>query len=549
MWEVEVRHQGLNRYRMIRGRDKWVVDQKAEALRLQWADQWARQQARDHRHHLIASGKDTAAEQTQEASDAVEALKVLLQDIIARPHLVNWDTLKRTAMFDEPKPQPPGKAPAPLEPKPAEKALAKIGLFEHLIPALKRRAVAAAAAADAQNALSHTEAMAAWENACADVAERNAKDQAVFDEARNAWQARWDANEEAKRAHNAMIDGFAQKASEGEPASIATQVSVALTSAAFPEPFGDDFEVEFDGAGRSCLIDFILPSPEQMPTLREVRYVQSRHEFTEKHASDAEQARLYDETLYKAALAILHIAFACDSGRFIARVTLNGWVDYVDKATGMDERSCILSLATNRDDLERVDLGRVDPKACFKAMKGVAASRLIGLAPVAPLQLAMAPDNRFVASQDVASQLDNGVNIAAMDWKDFEHLVRQVFENEFSTGGAEVRVTQASRDGGVDAIVHDPDPIRGGKIVIQAKRYINTVEVAAVRDLYGTVMNEGATKGILVTTSQFGPDARKFAQGKPLTLIDGGNFLHLLERMGMRARIDLKEARAALAAN
>jgi restriction system protein len=70
----------------------------------------------------------------------------------------------------------------------------------------------------------------------------------------------------------------------------------------------------------------------------------------------------------------------------------------------------------------------------------------------------------------------------------------------FSRSGGEVKVTRASRDGGVDAIAFDPDPIRGGKIVIQAKRYTNTVEVSAVRDLYGTVVNEGAIKVV----GQFG---------------------------------------------
>jgi hypothetical protein len=89
--------------------------------------------------------------------------------------------------------------------------------------------------------------------------------------------------------------------------------------------------------------------------------------------------------------------------------------------------------------------------------------------------------------------------------------------------GGEVKVTRASRDGGVDAIAFDPDPIRGGKIVIQAKRYTNTVELSAVRDLYGTVVNEGAMKGILVTTSSFGPGAYAFARDKPLTLLAGGN--------------------------
>jgi hypothetical protein len=45
------------------------------------------------------------------------------------------------------------------------------------------------------------------------------------------------------------------------------------------------------------------------------------------------------------------------------------------------------------------------------------------------------------------------------------------------------------------------------------------VGVAAVRDLYGTVMNEGATKGILVTTSDYGKDSYEFAKDKPLTLL------------------------------
>ncbi len=58
-----------------------------------------------------------------------------------------------------------------------------------------------------------------------------------------------------------------------------------------------------------------------------------------------------------------------------------------------------------------------------------------------------------------------------MDWQDFEHLVR---------------------DKGVDAVAFDPEPVRGGKYVIQAKRYLHTVDVSAVRDVYGTMMNEGA---------------------------------------------------------
>lgn len=133
-----------------------------------------------------------------------------------------------------------------------------------------------------------------------------------------------------------------------------------------------------------------------------------------------------------------------------------------------------------------------------------------------------------------------------MDWEDFEHLVRELLEKEFGEGDAEVKITQASRDKGVDAVIFDPDPLKGGKIVVQAKRYTNLVDVSAVRDLYGTMMNEGAMKGILVTTSNYGGDSYEFAKNKPIALMNGSNLLHLLEKHGYRAKIDLLEAKKLL---
>lgn len=203
----------------------------------------------------------------------------------------------------------------------------------------------------------------------------------------------------------------------------------------------------------------------------------------------------------------------------------------------------MLSISVDRNAFEDLNLEAIDPRAWFKSAKGVSAAAIANTTPVAPIITVSREDSRFIDAYEVADQLDDSVNLAAIDWKDFENLIREIFEKEFSSNGGEVKITQASRDGGVDAVAFDPDPIRGGKIVIQAKRYTNVVGVSAVRDLYGTVMNEGATKGILVTTSNYGNDAYKFAQGKPLTLMNGANLLYLLERHGYKAKIDLKEAR------
>jgi len=58
-----------------------------------------------------------------------------------------------------------------------------------------------------------------------------------------------------------------------------------------------------------------------------------------------------------------------------------------------------------------------------------------------------------------------------------------------------------------------------------------------IRDLWGTVQHEGATKGIMITTSAYGPDSYKFAGGKPLNLIDGSGLLALCQQYEIPARI------------
>ena len=121
---------------------------------------------------------------------------------------------------------------------------------------------------------------------------------------------------------------------------------------------------------------------------------------------------------------------------------------------------------------------------------------------------------------------------------EFEFLITNLFEKM----GLETRQTQASRDGGVDCVAYDNRPIFGGKVIIQAKRYKHTVGVSAVRDLFGTLQNEGASKGILVTTSGYGKAAFDFVAGKPLELLEGSHLLYLLEQhAGIKAKIEAPE--------
>ena len=130
----------------------------------------------------------------------------------------------------------------------------------------------------------------------------------------------------------------------------------------------------------------------------------------------------------------------------------------------MDE--IIGSLAATRDEFVNINITEVDPKLCFRSLKGVAAPSFQDLAPVRPILNFDQNDKRIVEGRDIADTLGVDTNLAAMDWEDFEHIVRELFAKMFSarSASAEVHVTRASRDYGVDALIHDHDPIIGGKI-------------------------------------------------------------------------------------
>ena len=320
-----------------------------------------------------------------------------------------------------------------------------------------------------------------------------------------------------------------------------------MNNSEYPDSFPKNFELEYNPDNKILILEDELPAIECLPKVKEVKYIASRKELQEYYVSESQTNKMFDDAMYKITLRTIHELFEADVVNAIEAISFNGWVKAINKAIGKEENNCILSIQAMKNEFLGIDLSNVDPKSCFKNLKGVASSKLSSLTPIQPILQISRVDKRFVESYAVANQIDNTTNLAAMDWEDFEHLIRELFEKEFQAGGGEVKVTQASRDGGVDAVAFDPDPIRGGKIVIQAKRYTNTVGVSAVRDLYGTVMNEGATKGILVSTADYGPDAYEFAKAKPLTLLNGSNLLHLLEKHGHHAKIDLREAKKLLA--
>lgn len=293
-------------------------------------------------------------------------------------------------------------------------------------------------------------------------------------------------------------------------------------------------EVWYDPENQVILCEIAIPSFENLSIEKE---------DSDRLVSETDRRRACEKLVYSLCIRTAYLVAQTDTPNHFNIVAVNVRQQWRDPATGQIKEGIIASLQAMKADLLQLQPGHFDPKACFYHLRGIITPSIDEMTPIQPIFVMNNLDRRVVASRDVDADLDAGTNIAMMPWEDFEHLVRQLFEWEFGQNGVEVKVTRASRDRGVDAILFDPDPLRGGKFIIQAKRYTRTVDVAAVRELYGTVMNEGANRGILVTTSSYGPDAYEFAKDKPISLVDGRNLLTMLQKHGRNFRIDIVEAR------
>jgi restriction system protein len=271
-----------------------------------------------------------------------------------------------------------------------------------------------------------------------------------------------------------------------------------------------------------------------IPTDASYRYVKTRSFIEPKVRTATDTQRLYKSVLAQVTLRTLYELFMADRHGHVQRIAFNGVVDDIDPSTGHPTRPKLVSLRTDRDTFLARDLSRVDPLRALKGLKANFSSAPTELEAIPPILEFDVNDPRFIDEEEMLSSLDERTNLVDLTPYAFETVIRDLFQ----AMGFDTYQTRPSRDGGVDCVAHYTKAVIGGKYIIQAKRYIHRVPVEAVRDLAGALDHERASKGILVTTSDFTPAGYQFAQGKPIELINGNGLLALLkEHTNLDAKI------------
>ncbi|GER91621.1 restriction endonuclease [Dictyobacter vulcani] len=464
--------------------------------------------------------------QNEQLEQRKAALEHLLLDALSVDPYVDVQSLKQTPAFP---PFDPGSiAVAEVPPPPYIYTVPELTMLQKLLPGAKEK-----------HAQEVAKAQEAYKTHLAEYSARENVRQQALAEARAKYDQQIILERQKIAIQHEEIDTLQHEIQSGVPQAVIAYFSMILNSSIYPEDFPQDIKLAYVPESKQLVIEYDLPLFEVVPEVALYKYVKARDSITETARPPAQRKSLYASVIAQVTLRTLHELFKADRTELLDTLVFNGYVASVDKGTGRSIRTCLITVRTSRDVFTELNLHQVDPQACLAVLNASLSKSPSELAPVRPVLEFKMVDPRFIEEEDVLSGLDQRPNLMELTPSEFESLITNLFQKM----GLETRQTQASRDGGVDCVAYDPRPIFGGKVVIQAKRYKNTVGVSSVRDLYGTMQNEGASKGILVTTSGYGKASYEFADGKPLELLSGSNLLYLLkEHADIEAKIQIPES-------
>jgi restriction system protein len=143
---------------------------------------------------------------------------------------------------------------------------------------------------------------------------------------------------------------------------------------------------------------------------------------------------------------------------------------------------------------------------------------------LAPLMLALAALTSYLGKRRRTKLLEetetrtSSAPLQKLTWREFEQLVGAYFERL----GYSVSFTPDGADGGVDVIAR-----KGREIfLIQCKQWRATqVGVSVVRELFGVMAAQGATGAFVVSIGPFSADAKAFAEGRNIELVNANELL------------------------
>jgi restriction system protein len=376
-YKIEVRHEGLNKYRTIKHNDFHIAQEMAEDQKRKWDAEW-RQKITS-----IKNKKELAAIQTKEIEQSLTGLMSLLSEALSTTPCIDWKELKDRTPFSNPKPTIPTYISIPLEPAPTDiRYKPKITWLDKIFRSRRLKKEKAAK----ERFRSDFEKWLIEKN---EIEKMNNAAEAEYQKRLTHWQIEHEKWKSDQSIQHEEVEALRRDYLKHKRGAVISYCEFLLTRSQYPEWFSKDFDLDYYPASKTIVVDYSFPAVKSFPAVSAIRYDAASDEFKSIPIKEHVINRYYDSLIYQITLRTIHELFEADIAKAIDTVVFNAWVTKSSAVFCRSDLACIISIQCQKQEFSKLNvrsliLRGMDPKAIFKKLTGREISNPHEMVEVAP---------------------------------------------------------------------------------------------------------------------------------------------------------------------
>lgn len=406
-YKIEVRHEGLNKYRTIKHDDFHIAQEMAEDQKRKWDAAW------QQKITGIKNKKDLAAIQTKEIEQSLTGLMALLSEALNTTPCIDWKELKDRTPFSNPKPTIPTYISIPLGPVPTDIKYKPKNTWRDKI----FRSCRLKKEKDAEERF-RTD-FQKWLIEKNQLEEINSENEADHQRQLTRWEIEHEKWKSDQSIQHEEVEALRVDYLKLKRGAVISYCELLLARSQYPEWFAKDFGLDYYPVSKTIVVDYSFPAVKSFPAVSAIRYDAASDEFKSIPTKEHIINRYYDSLIYQITLRTIHEIFEADIANAIDTVVFNDWVPKSSAVFCQSDLACIISIHCQKQEffklnLRSLSLRGMDPKAIFEKLTGREISKphaMVEIAPAITINHESHSDERnidefFSESSELAEQLE-----------------------------------------------------------------------------------------------------------------------------------------------
>ena len=285
---AEIRHKGLKTFKLIKDMRSGVLSAKIDAQFRIWDERWAKILFKSQKESEREANLNLANERTADAQKAQKKIEDLLIHTLKVNDTINWETLKDKSKFEELNPK--NKLDDNLEklkssfsnlerlPREPNKSYyePEFNLLDWIFKSLKQKKILEAEESYQKRIKEWEKDMEKYQEDLSQFEEKKKELINSYDQLELNWKQKGIDFYKVQSENNTKIDDLKKLYLSHDPNAVLEYCELVLNNSSYPDSFPKDFDLDYNPETKLLIVEYLLPSPDCLPNLIEVRYIDTK---------------------------------------------------------------------------------------------------------------------------------------------------------------------------------------------------------------------------------------------------------------------------------